>query len=156
MAGTGTEVLGLRPYRQGDSLRHISARASARHGRPVVLERERETGPSLVLLATGGGSGEGWERAVATAAALTLAAVREGTAPLLLADPAPVRLDATGVLDFFAGVDAAGPLRAEDLRTAAAACGPGGTLLLLAPAGATEQHARVRAVAPGVRVQVLS
>ncbi len=153
-AGVGTEVLGLRPYRQGDSLRHVSARASARHGRPVVLERERETGPSLVLLASGGGAGDAWERAVSTAAALALAALREGTAPLLLADPGPGRADPTGILDFFAGVDAAGPLRAEDLRRAVAACGPGGTLLLLAPAGASEQHARARAT--GVRVVVLS
>ncbi len=154
VAGMGSEVLGLRPYRQGDSLRHVSARASARHGRPVVLERERETGPSLVLLATGGGAGEAWERAISTAAALALAALREGTAPLLLADPAPGRLDPVGVLDFFAGVDGAGPLRAEDLRKAVAACGPGGTVLLLAPAGATEQHARARAA--GARVVVLS
>ena len=84
VAGHGAELLGLRPWRQGDALRHLSARATARHGRPVVLERERETGPSLVVLALGGGSGPTWERAVSTAAALAIAALREGRPPVVV------------------------------------------------------------------------
>lgn len=156
-AGTGTEVLGLRPWRQGDAVRHLSARASARHGRPVVLERERETGPSLVLLAVGGGAGPAWERAVAHAASLVLAALRDGRPPVLLADPPPTRRDAVGLLDFFAGVDAAGPPRDADVRAALRAAGRGGTLLLLTPAGAGPDSEPLRraAAAAGVRLEVV-
>ena len=158
VAGHGAELLGLRPWRQGDALRHLSARATARHGRPVVLERERETGPSLVILAVGGGSGPSWERAVATAASLAVAALREGRPPVVVADVAPARIDAVGLLDFFAGVDSAGQPSGQDLGRALAACGAGGTLALLAPPGAMELHARVRTAASsaGVRVEVLS
>ena len=158
VAGHGAEILGLRPWRQGDALRHLSARATARHGRPVVLERERETGPSLVVLAVGGGSGPTWERAVAAAASLAVAAVREGRPPVVIADVPPARIDAVGLLDFLAGVDAVGPPSGQDLARALAACGAGGTLALLAPPGATELQARIRAAATaaGVRVEVIA
>jgi uncharacterized protein (DUF58 family) len=36
--GDATELLGLRPYRRGDPLRDLSARAWARHGQPMVRE----------------------------------------------------------------------------------------------------------------------
>ena len=158
VAGSGTELLGLRPWRQGDALRHVSARATARHGRPVVLERERETGPALVLLAAGGSGGEAWERAVSAAASLCLAALHDGVAPQVLADPAPPRTDATALLDFFAGVDACGPLRADDLRRAVAAAGAGGTVLLLAPPGSPETVAAVTRACAAARAhwQVVS
>lgn len=157
VAGIGTEVLGLRPWRQGDALRHLSARASARHGRPVVLERERETGPSLVVLAVGGGAGDAWEQAVSTVASLCVAALREGRPPVVLTDPPAARLDAVGLLDLFAGVDGCGPPRPQDLAAALQACGAGGTLVLLAPPGAEQSRSAVRraAGAAGVRVQVL-
>jgi uncharacterized protein (DUF58 family) len=157
VAGAGSEILGLRPWRQGDALRHLSARATARHGRPVVLERERETGPSLVILAVGGGSGPTWESAVSSAAALAIGAFREGRPPLVVAEVPPLRRDAAGLLDFFAGLDSVGPPTGQDLSRALAACGSGGTLAVLAPAGAQELHGRVRvaANAAGVRVQVI-
>lgn len=41
-AGTGTEYFGLRDVRPGDDARHIHWRTSARRGRPVVIEREKE------------------------------------------------------------------------------------------------------------------
>ena len=158
VAGSGAEILGLRPWRHGDSLRHLSARATARHGRPVVLERERETGPSLVILAVGGGAGPTWERAVSMAAALAVGALRDGQPPLVVADVPPLRRDAVGLLDFFAGVDAVGPPSGQDLARALAACGAGGTLAVLIPPGAQEAQGRVRAAATaaGVRLQVLS
>ncbi len=156
VAGSGTEVLGLRPWRQGDAMRHLSARASARHGRPVVLERETETGPSLVVLAVGGGRGPAWERSVSTAASLSLAALRDGRPPVLLADPAPTRLDHLGILDFFAGVDAAGPPTSEDLQAGLRAAGRGGTLMLLAPPGGFEHSQAVRRAAAAAGVQVLN
>jgi uncharacterized protein (DUF58 family) len=132
VAGVGTEVLGLRPWRPGDSARSLSARASARHGRPVVLERERETGPSLVVLCTGAGSGPAWEASVASACALAEDALRAGRAPVLLAAGvvAPARVDLAGVLDWCAGLDAVGP---ADAATVAAAARAGGTVVVLGP-----------------------
>jgi uncharacterized protein (DUF58 family) len=150
--GSGMEVLDLRPWRPGDARREVSARASARHGRPVVLQRERDAGRSLVVLAVGGGRGAAWEAAVSAAASITLTALWDGNPPVVLADPPPGRLDSTGVLDFFAGVDAARPLRQADLRTAVQRAGRGGTILLLAPAEAVPA---VRAATAGCRLEVL-
>ena len=149
LAGAGTEVLGLRPWRPGDSARSVSPRATARHGRPVVLERERDSGRSLVLLAVGGGAGPAWEAGVAQAAALAVAATRDGATPVLLGWAPATRLDATGVLDWFAGVDAAGPLVETTLRAAARAAGPGGTVLLL-----TADRGQARRL-PRLQVEVL-
>ncbi len=150
VAGAGTEVLGLRPWQQGDSARHVNARASARHGRPVVLERERDSGPSLVVLAVGGPSGPAWERAVSTAASRCLWALREGSPPVVV--PAPQRLDAVGLLDAFAGLDNRTSPAAEDIRRALQAAGRGGTMVLLSP----HEQVRSAAAAAGVRLEVLS
>ena len=123
--GSGLEVLDLRPWRPGDARREVSARASARHGRPVVLQRERDAGPALVVLAAGGGRGAAWERAVSAAASAALAALGAGHPPLVLADPPPGRIDSVGLLDFFAGLDEVGPLRGVDIRNAMHAGGAG-------------------------------
>ena len=48
--GHGTEVAGLREYREGDDARAISWRRSASLGRIVVRERERESGSRLTIL----------------------------------------------------------------------------------------------------------
>ncbi len=149
LAGAGTEVLGLRPFRPGDSARSLSPRATARHGRPVVLERERDSGRSLVVLTGGGGAGPGWEEGVAQAAALAVQASRDGGTPMLLGGPPATGLGVIAVLDWFAGVDAAGPLLAGDLLAATRAAGPAGTVLLL-----VADRGQARRV-PGVRVEVL-
>ncbi len=142
VAGAGLEVLGLRPWRPGDSTRGVSARASARHGRPVVLEREREVaaGPALLVLAAGGGAGDAWERHVSTVASTALAALRDGRRVTMVVGaggPAvPRTLDATGVLDVLAGIDRAGALPIADVTLAMKAVHPGGTVLFLAGARA--------------------
>lgn len=157
VAGTGTEVLALRPWRPGDARRDVSARATARHGRPVVLQRERDAGPALVVLAEGGGHGPRWEEAVSAAASLALAALREGRPPLVVADPGPTRLDAQGLLDFFAGVDGAAELSDGDVHEAARRIGRGGTIVLLVPPSAVERIAAVSSLARarGCRLEVL-
>ena len=48
--GRGGDVFGARPYRSGDSLRHIHARASARWGSLVVREYERAARPTVTVL----------------------------------------------------------------------------------------------------------
>lgn len=151
--GSGGEVLGLRPWRHGDAARDVSARASARHGRPVVLERERESGPGLLVLVTGGGAGPTWEAGVGSAASLVLAALRAGRAVSLVAGEggpvAPRRLDSTAVLDFFAAVDRVGPLAAATATAAVRRVPPGGSVLVLQ--GAWPVPVR----AAGCRVEVL-
>lgn len=158
VAGVGTEVLGLRPWRPGDAARSLHARASARHGRAVVLERERDSGSALVVLVGSPGSGATWEESVARTAALATAAIRQGSPPLLLAAPparpAPRRPDERSVLNWFAAVDEAGPLDVATVASALRAAGTGGTIALLCGSpGQVEQMARA---ARGEGVTVLS
>jgi uncharacterized protein (DUF58 family) len=160
VAGAGTEVLGLRTWRPGDGARAVSARASARHGRPVVLERERDTGPSVVVLCAGPGSGTAWEAAVEQACALAEEAVRRGRPPVLLANGVvqPQRPGLGAVLDWHARLDAATALDGATTTQAVRAAGPGGALVLLAPqALVLDRVARVRraCAAAGVQLTVL-
>lgn len=135
VAGLGTEVLGLRAWRPGDGARAVAVRASARHGRPVVLERERDTGPSVVVLCAGAGSGPAWEAALEASCSVAEEAVRRGRPPVLLAAglPLPERPGLGAVLDWHARLDEATPLDAVTLDRAVRAAGPGGAVVLLAP-----------------------
>ena len=131
VTGAGTEVLGLRPWRTGDAATALHARSTARHGRPVVLEREREQGPRLVVLAGAPGSGEAWEAAVSRTAGLCLQVLAAGGEPLLVgASPAP-RPSREGVLDWLAGLEAAGPPRPADVARAVREAGRGGAVAVL-------------------------
>ncbi len=47
--GLGTEVIGIRPYRPGDSPRHIHWRSTARSGQLITKEFVDETQPGLTL-----------------------------------------------------------------------------------------------------------
>ncbi len=150
-------MLGLRQFRAGDSRSAVHARSTARHGRPVVLERERETGPSLVLLCAGPGSGPAWETTVARSCALAEAAVRDGRPPRLLAGgtPAPARPTAAAVLDWHAGLDACQPLDPRTLAEAARAAARGGTVVLLGPTADRVAEVRRACTAAGARLTVL-
>lgn len=133
LAGAGTEVLGLRPWRVGDGAAAVSARASARHGRPVVLDREREQGPRLVVVCTGAGSGPDWEAAVERSCAVVEHAVRDGRVPVLLATglPVPPRPDLRAVLEWHAALDRCAPPDAATLAAVRRAAGPGGQVSVL-------------------------
>lgn len=157
VAGTGMEILALRHWRHGDSLRDVSARATARHGRPVVLQRERDAGPALVILVEGGGSGRDWEQTIAATASLALAALEAGRPPSIVAEPAPRRTDTLGLLDFFAGVDAVDQLSDTQITAASRRVGRGGTLVLLTSPADQSRLRHVRAVtrAAGVDCAVL-
>ncbi len=135
VAGLGTEVLGLRAWRPGDGARAVAARATARHGRPVVLERERDTGPSVVLLCAAAGSGAAWEAVLEASCAVAEEAVRRGRPPVLLATglAPPERPGLGAVLDWHARLDEAAPLDTATLDRAVRAAGPGGAVVLLAP-----------------------
>jgi uncharacterized protein (DUF58 family) len=154
MPGAGTEVLGLRDWRSGDSARSVSARATARHGRPLVLERERDAGSGLVLVAGGPGHGPTWERAVSYAASLTLTALADGTVPTLLGPPPPARLDRTGVLDWFAAVDLARGIDPATM-TAAVRLAAGGTLVVLAPPAVLADRIELRRACDATRTALV-
>jgi uncharacterized protein (DUF58 family) len=154
MPGTGTEVLGLRDWRSGDSARSVSARATARHGRPLVLEREREAGTGLVLIAGGPGHGPSWETAVSHAASLALDALADGVVPILLGPPPPGRLDRTGLLDWFAGIDRVRGLAPEAMAAAVRAAG-GGTLVVLVPPALLGDRLELRRVCAARRTQLV-
>lgn len=49
-AGMGSEVIGVRPYRPGDSPRHIHWRSVARHGQLVSKEFAQETQPGVSIV----------------------------------------------------------------------------------------------------------
>lgn len=77
-ARDGTDIAGLREWRPGDGGRRVHARATARHGRPVVLEREDPVGGDVRVLLATGGPGPCSEDAVARATGVLLAALHEG------------------------------------------------------------------------------
>lgn len=131
VAGTGTEVLGLRPWRTGDAATALHARSTARHGRPVVLEREREQGPRRVVLAGAAGSGEAWEQAVSRTAGLCLQVLASGGEPVLVGAAPSLRPSREAVLDWLSGLEAAGPARQADVARAVREAGRGGTVLVL-------------------------
>lgn len=85
-----------------------------------------------MLLAAGPGHGAAWEAAVSRAASISLAALDAGTPPVLLGAAPPDRMDRTGVLDWFAGVDAVRGLDPAAVSAALRAA-TGGALVVLVP-----------------------
>lgn len=65
---------GLRPHRQGDELRDVHWKASARRSAPVVREWEPERGEATTVVVDRRLDGDAFERALAEAAGLVLAA----------------------------------------------------------------------------------
>jgi uncharacterized protein (DUF58 family) len=83
--GHGTEVVGLREYREGDDARAVHGRRSAALGRLVVRERERDSGSRLTIVIDERrpeGTGEKWEAefedVISRAAFLVERALAEG------------------------------------------------------------------------------
>ncbi len=93
-AGVGTEIIGVRPYRSGDSPRHIHWRTVARTGQLASKEFADETQPGLTLAldsfahpyAPWPGKHTPFEWAVKVAASIGDYALRRGY-PLRLAGP---------------------------------------------------------------------
>lgn len=152
-AGVGDEVIGLREWRQGESVRAISARATARHGRPLVLEREQESFPRCTVLVGGGRHVPDRERQLSVAAAFVVDVVAQGGTPLLRGLPQlPVgqRRSVQAMLDAFAAADAAPALTAQGLHDALLETAPGGLLMIVPGAVAVHQ------LAPGLRAAARS
>jgi len=112
--GSGSEVIGTREYRSGDSLRQIHWRNTARVGKLVVKEfadEDQLTMTVLLDLSTGGSVGQGkfstFETAVRLAASLGYYATRH-TMPFYLAGqsqrrpPPRIALSWPGILNYLA------------------------------------------------------
>jgi hypothetical protein len=156
IAGRGTEVLGLRAWRVGESARAVSARATARHGRPLVLEREREVSPHRVVL-VGGGAGPGWEHQLSVLASFSAREVAHGRELELRGLPQPPgRLTPLRVLDAFARADRVPTLTAAALQDAVRSTPPG-AVLVVAPgqADVTALWGGLRSAARARRVQLV-
>ncbi len=76
-------VSSLREWRDGDSMRRMHWRATARRGRPIVKEQDGDSGGGLAVVFDRRGEPERIERALAELSALALAA-RERAEPLEL------------------------------------------------------------------------
>ncbi len=83
VAGPGSEFFALRDQREGDDVRLVHWRKSARRQRPVVVERERERRRRLLVVldnrTASSVSAESFERAVEEAAAVVHKALSEGS-----------------------------------------------------------------------------
>lgn len=87
LAPSGDEFYALRPYADGDDLRRVHWRASAKRDDLVVRQDERPgQGKTTIILDTRAGiyADETFERAVSATASVALAAAREGHAVRLV------------------------------------------------------------------------
>lgn len=86
-ARSGVEFAGLRAYAPGDPARSVQWRASARHGRLIVGEPQRQAGPALRVALAGGTWERGsLDRAAERVCALAAAAERAGRPVEVAAD----------------------------------------------------------------------
>lgn len=159
--GSGVELLGLRDWRPGDGGRAVSARASARHGRPLVRERERDAEPALVVLLMPIAVDTDppvREAALAAAATLAMEASRRGRPVSVLGPPGPQRPRGRQVLDAFAAADLIVPESASSMSAALAAAGRGGQLVIVVSCpieAKTAAAAHRRAAAAGCELVIL-
>jgi uncharacterized protein (DUF58 family) len=123
--GFGSEVIGVRPYRSGDSPRHVHWRSTARTGQLISKEFSDDTLPGLTLAidlcrpegqtAAPASKHTPFEWSVKVAASLGDYALRRGYGLHLLTDetvlPAPVGpLSEIALLEYLARVQAVGTL----------------------------------------------
>jgi uncharacterized protein (DUF58 family) len=123
-AGTGYEALGVRPYRTGDSPRHIHWRSVARHGQLISKEFADETQPGLTLAldlfqhdyTPSDDKHTPFEWAVKCAASIGDYAQRRGYPLHLLADSdalalPPMPISESGLLQYLARIEPTGKQR---------------------------------------------
>ena len=82
-AGRGDAVASLRTFRTGDAVSDVSWKATARRGRAVVKEREREQQPCIELVIDRRQASDALEQALSRAATLALAARHDAPARIL-------------------------------------------------------------------------
>ena len=130
----GPHVHGVREWRPGEATARVHARATARHGRPVVLDRYAEPAPGLGLVVGGQADDPLFELAVSTVASTAAGAADHGLPVAAAAGgegPAALR-DATAedVLDWCARLTRPSAPDPALVRAVADAVGPRGTVVV--------------------------
>ncbi|MET9339827.1 DUF58 domain-containing protein [Nonomuraea sp. NPDC003804] len=147
VAAAGDDDVAPREYRQGDDLRRVHWRSTARHGELMVRREEQQwQSRGALLLDTrrhahrGEGPRSSFEVAVSAAASIGLHLAREGLGLRLVTDQGPEHLSDTGVswslLDTLAVVRTS-PARSLELGITALRQG-GGDGLIVAVVGAMD------------------
>jgi len=167
-APNGIEVQGVREWRPGESTGRIHARGTARHGRPLVLDRFDGVGDGVAFVVAGAGVAEARsdplvESMISVVAATLDAAARTGRPVAAVTNQRGlaniVEADPDALLDWCARLVAPGPPRAEDIRAAADVVGRGGVVVLAGPAWSPSAPwwgtAVATATACGVELHVL-
>jgi uncharacterized protein (DUF58 family) len=129
---TGSEIGGLREWQAGDPAGRVHWRASARRNQIVVMERDDNRQPAVLVAAGRSDGSDAWEYAVARCAATAVEAVRAGhNVVLLTADETFSARSARDLLDRFAALhEPAAPSPAVITRSLRQA-GPGAVLIWL-------------------------
>ena len=131
----GSQPWSMREYRQGDPVRRVHWRSSARRGVLMVVEPERTVAERVSLLAVGGAPDQNWEDAVArTAWTVADLLARGGEVALATAGSVSATADPATALDWFARLPFALPPDADDLRERLRTMGPGDVLVLTSAA----------------------
>lgn len=142
----GHDFHGVRDFRSGDNTRDVHWRSSARRGRLVVVERERQLDRSVVMLIAAAGTEPDWEPLVAHAASTAVALARAGRRVILLtgqpAAPLLVSTRAEELLDWFAALSGPQQPVGEHVDKAFEYAGRGGTVVVAATAAAPEAWRR--------------
>ncbi len=158
-ARLGADLHGIREWRPGDAVRDVSWRHTARHGQLIVGERGTAPAARLAIVVCGPAAHPKWEAVVAVVASTAIHVVRDGRHVGLLTDE-PGRPHVLGgppvaLLDWCAALSAPAQHRAEVLEHAVRWAGPGGDVLIAAPAGFPSeawQYAAGIAVKAGARL----
>lgn len=160
---SGLDVYGVREYRDGDSLRHVHWRSSARRGTLVVREFEEEDREAATLLIDarpGVHGGEGpnrpFEDLVRAAASIAHFVTAGGRAVRLVtshgAVPDSALVQWRGALEFLARIEPDGTLSPDDLYTLASLPPTAPVVVLSADAAAAATLIRRRVVTAAVLV----
>lgn len=128
-AGAAGDLLGVRPYRRGDSLRRVHWPQSARHGHLIVCELEVQAMPKVQIVVdthpdahTGSGSEDSLEWAIRVAASFAEGWIGQGAEIEVVygnrsvaAASRPVVARRARILDAMARLEPNGLLRLEDV-----------------------------------------
>ncbi len=155
----GLDVDTVRPYRTGDSTRHVHWRTTARTGRLSVLERAEPGGGALGVVLAGESGDPAFEAALAVAAATATAATRAGLAVYCWVQQSGggcqgILTEAT-VLTPFIAADRPAPPETRAVPHLLGHLGAGGHLLLVAPNAPARWLADVTAQAAAVGIAVI-
>jgi uncharacterized protein (DUF58 family) len=154
----GVDAGGVRDWRAGDQPRNVQWRSTARTGRLSVLERERLSGGSLVVLIAGRNGDSTLEAAISHVASTCSAALRRGTTVLVArADGGCVRArNEASLLELLARADMPDALPDAPMQRALRNAADGGSVLIAAGRSiSADWRAAVQRAATGVGATVI-